>query len=699
MNSTPARGRGQRSAPEGGLIRFTRGRTCPVCGGCESNRRGQGQRCHGFISGDSIHCTREEHAGKCEFHAGSGTYSHSAKGACPCGEEHGPALYRPERPKKKEFDRAYQYKDLAGNVVHETVRYKNPKDFGQRRPSGNRRYIYKDVFDGITPILYRLSELCAADPGQTVFIVEGEKDVERLMGLGLVATTNPMGAGKWHLVDATPLNGRPCVLVADNDDKGRKHCQEAAVERHGKALSVKLLELPGLPEKGDVSDWLNQGGTVEQLLALAAAAPTWSPDPSYGPRPSTNGNGTHSPTQGGSRSYEALRALSDEDLGIARASSIPMKAIKWLWEYRLAAGEFAMMAGEPGLGKSQVMLAIAAAITNGSEWPGRTGMAPIGSVIILSAEDDPKTTIVPRLHALGANLDNVVILRAKAIRKREGKPAEILPMSFQDLDWWKVVFERTPDALMLIADPIVSYLGKGVNDQRNTEIREILEPFIDVIIRPAGACFLGNTHLNKAIDSKSPLNRISGSTAYGALPRNVHFVVKDPDNPKQRYLKQCKSNNAPDDLEAIPFKLEKRELVVGDLEVETSVPVFADKGVDLDLQRVLGGDKGKRGPRPVKTNDVAEWLFERLKDSPLMMRDLVEQAQEAGHIQSPSERHPNPSITILYDASGRIPTLHPGWRIEESRVEAGVGVGKKPRKRWALIQAHDGEAPSDGPAF
>ena len=105
------------------------------------------------------------------------------------------------------------------------------------------------------------------------------------------------------------------------------------------------------------------------------------------------------------------------------------------------------------------------------------------------------------------------------------------------------------------------------------------------MIRAKGICFLGNTHLNKSIDSKSPLNRISGSTAYGALPRNVHFVVKDPDNPKQRYFKQCKCNNAPDDLEAIPFHVEQRVLTIGDIIIETSVPIFADKGVDLDLQK------------------------------------------------------------------------------------------------------------------
>jgi putative DNA primase/helicase len=694
MKDTPSLARGQHARSGDSKVRFTDAHPCPICGGSPSDQRGQAERCHGFRSGEWVHCSREEHAGQAKHHQGSQTWSHKAKGPCPCGTEHAPD--HDSAPKRAAPEHVYKYRNLAGDVVHETVRFK-PKDFRQRRPVGQGRYAWN--LSGISPVLYQLPALHAANADQTVWIVEGEKDADRLGGLGLLATTNPMGALKWSMVDSSPLAGRHCVLIADNDDNGRKHVQQVAADLHGKAASVKTLDLPGLPEKGDVSDWLDAGGNVEQLRALAAAAPTWSPDATHGPFPSTNGNGVHPSPEGGRKSYAVLRTLSDEELGLVRASSIQIKPIDWLWEYRLAAGEFAMMAGEPGLGKSQVMLAIASAITNGSYWPGGKVKAPLGSVIVLSAEDRPETTIIPRLQAMNANLEKVLILRAKAVRKRDGKESIILPMSFQDLDWWRLILERAADARLLIADPIVSYLGKGVNDQRNTEIREILEPFIEDIIRPSGVCFLGNTHLNKSIDSKSPLNRISGSTAYGALPRNVHFVVKDPDNPKQRYFKQCKCNNAPDDLEAIPFHVEQRTLVVGDLRIETSVPIFADKGINLDLQQVLGGDKGRRGPKPVKTNDVAEWLFARLTEAPLMMRDLVEQAQEAGHIRPASERHPKPSISILYDASEHLPTLHPGWRVEEDSVEAGVGQGRKPRKRWSLVQDGGAQVQSSLPAF
>jgi hypothetical protein len=195
--------------------------------------------------------------------------------------------------------------------VHQTVRYKNPKGFSQQRPNGFGGHITKDVFKGIVPVLYNLPILCVADPAQTVWIVEGEKDADRLGGLGLLATTSPMGAGKWHRVDSSPLAGRPCVAIGDNDEDGRNHVQAVAADLHGKAASVKILELPGLPEKGDVSDWLDQGGTVEQLVAIAAATPAWSPDTAIAPLPSMNGDGKYHGAPGAAVADDVLEDVSN----------------------------------------------------------------------------------------------------------------------------------------------------------------------------------------------------------------------------------------------------------------------------------------------------------------------------------------------------------------------------------------------------
>src|SRR5439155_18351863 len=119
--------------------------------------------------------------------------------------------------------------------------------------------------DGVRRVLYRLPELVAADPSIPVYITEGEKDVEALVAFGLVATTNPQGAGKWKQDYNRHLRDRDAVLLPDNDDKGREHVEQVAANLRGIAASVRIVELPGLPEKGDVSDWLAAGGTRAAL--------------------------------------------------------------------------------------------------------------------------------------------------------------------------------------------------------------------------------------------------------------------------------------------------------------------------------------------------------------------------------------------------------------------------------------------------
>ncbi|MBN2574928.1 MAG: toprim domain-containing protein [Deltaproteobacteria bacterium] len=172
----------------------------------------------------------------------------------------------------------YDYKDADGKVIFQSVRIPCPppkhKTFRQRRPDGKGGYIWN--LKSTRLVLYCLPELLAADPAVTVYVCEGEKDVDRLRSMGLVATTNPMGAGKWSKVAnvaAKALRGRCVVVLVDNDDAGRKHAMEVAQSLHGVAASVKVLELPGLPIKGDVSDWLGVGHTIDELRALVAAAP------------------------------------------------------------------------------------------------------------------------------------------------------------------------------------------------------------------------------------------------------------------------------------------------------------------------------------------------------------------------------------------------------------------------------------------
>ncbi|NUQ49701.1 MAG: hypothetical protein HUU27_07255, partial [Phycisphaerae bacterium] len=166
------------------------------------------------------------------------------------------------------IEATYDYRDAAGEMVFQVVRYEG-KTFKQRRPDGNGGWSWKL---GCTPrVLYRLPELLAAGPAEWVFVAEGEKDVDRLASVGLIATCNPGGAGKWNrLSDDSALHGRRVVIIADKDAAGRKHASDVAMRLQNRAAEVRVLELPG-PGK-DASDWFDAGGTVDELLRLVEAA-------------------------------------------------------------------------------------------------------------------------------------------------------------------------------------------------------------------------------------------------------------------------------------------------------------------------------------------------------------------------------------------------------------------------------------------
>jgi putative DNA primase/helicase len=177
---------------------------------------------------------------------------------------------------KGEIVATYDYTDAAGRLLFQAVRFQ-PKDFRQRRPDGAGGWVYN--LKGVSPVLFRLPRVVtAAAKAERIFVVEGEKDVLTLEAVGLVATCNPMGAGKWRKEYARCLRGAHVVVFPDNDPAGQAHAATVAQSLQGEAATIRLIALPGLSLKGDVSDWLRAGHSREELLALVDAAPEWAPE-------------------------------------------------------------------------------------------------------------------------------------------------------------------------------------------------------------------------------------------------------------------------------------------------------------------------------------------------------------------------------------------------------------------------------------
>lgn len=170
----------------------------------------------------------------------------------------------------------YDYRDETGRLLYQVVRLPRHR-FYQRHPNGVGAWV--NNLQGVRRVLYRLPELVTVDRDELVFVTEGEKDADTVIKLGLTATTNAGGAGKWLVEYNEVLRGRQVVLLPDNDDVGKRHMREVARGLKDGAASIVILDLPGLGPKEDVSDWVDRGGTREQLYELAITAPLPQPEP------------------------------------------------------------------------------------------------------------------------------------------------------------------------------------------------------------------------------------------------------------------------------------------------------------------------------------------------------------------------------------------------------------------------------------
>jgi hypothetical protein len=183
----------------------------------------------------------------------------------------------PWQEQQSHTEKTYNYTDEQGNLLYQVVRM-IPKDFRQRRPGNNGKPWIWDL-KNVERVLYNLPQVIKASE---ILIVEGEKDADTLNNLGFTATTCPMGAKKWRPEYNEPLKGKDIVLMPDNDLEGKEHMTQVAMSLNGQVKSLKLIELPGLPSKGDVSDFIakyndDRDGALEKLSFLIEEAGPYEP--------------------------------------------------------------------------------------------------------------------------------------------------------------------------------------------------------------------------------------------------------------------------------------------------------------------------------------------------------------------------------------------------------------------------------------
>jgi len=261
---------------------------------------------------------------------------------------HAPQKKEPITPATRVTE--YIYRTAQGDPYLRVTRMSD-KNFLQSKWDGHKWSSGKPAGPKIP---YRLPELLAR-PDDPVFVVEGEKDADRLIDAGLIATTSSEGAGKWTASCASYLHGRDVFVIPDNDDPGRLHAQIVIDTLPG----ASLLVLPELPLKGDVSDWLDQGNTASDLMDLALNPPEPEPAP--------------------------ISPLAPTLYTWTEPHEIPRR--EWLYGRHLIRRYVSTTISPGGLGKSSLLMAEAIAMCTGRELLGERPSKPL-KVWYWNGEDD-----------------------------------------------------------------------------------------------------------------------------------------------------------------------------------------------------------------------------------------------------------------------------------------------------------------------
>jgi hypothetical protein len=480
----------------------------------------------------------------------------------------------------------YNYKDEDGRLLFQVVRYQ-PKAFRQRVPDGNGGWVWR--LGSTRRVLYNLHDVARFPTLTPVLVVEGEKDCDNLMRIGVLAVTNPGGAGKWRPEYNASLAGRQVVVVPDNDEPGREHARQVVRNLLPVAEWVRVLELPGLPPKGDLSDWLKAGGDVNALWRLAGDCPEGA-------------------------AWLAAPPATERDPGdlSTTLADVAARPVRWLWPGRLALGKLAILDGDPGLGKSLVTLDLCARVTTGREFPdGRPGCR--GAVVLVNCEDGVADTLRPRLDALGADPARVHVLRGRV----EGG-VERLPSFPRDLARLERVIRRT-GAVLVVIDPIMAFLDETISTGNDQSVRQALAPLAR-LAEETGCVILLVRHLNKTGGARA-VYRGGGSVGIVGACRSGWLIARDPGEPRRRVLAQVKNNLGPAQ-KGLLYE------VVGD---ESGRPQVAWLGeVDLAADQLVGGGPAADGEAPISRAEVVERLREMLADGPRPVDEVLAQLMAEG---------------------------------------------------------------------
>ena len=466
-----------------------------------------------------------------------------------------------EEPRDNEppmqITKTWDYVDEAGRLIFQVIRLENglkssdgkaEKTYRQRRPDQSKRDGWNWSTKDCRIVPYRLPELLEdVAAGDWVFVVEGEKAADRLRENGVPATTNPRGAGKWVPELNEYFGGAKVVVLPDNDPQsknkktgdllfhedgrpkfvGLDHAREVATHMLDVAKDVRLVELPGLPLKGDVVDWLDAGHTIDELYELVRRAPRFEREPFR----------------------SRFHAVQWRDL------DAPGPEHEWLIKNLLTRGETAMAAGPSKSGKTFFVLALAMAVARGVDFFGLRTMR--GGVIYQAGEGG--RGLKKRMRAYrkehGISLDDeipFVLLPSKLDLYNSVDHTEAF---IAEAKHWASTFD-CPLELIIIDTWATASAGSNENDGKDVSI--ILER-CNRISRETGACVLLVHHMN------ADGAKVRGHTSILANLENVLIVrmVEGMHDEENRQLREAVVDKNKDGESGQKLRFVLRSVIIG----------------------------------------------------------------------------------------------------------------------------------------
>ena len=282
-------------------------------------------------------------------------------------------------------------------------------------------------------------------------------------------------------------------------------------------------------------------------------------------------------------------------------ADIKAMPITWLWKGWLPAGKLTILAGNSGTGKTTLALGIAAVLTAWGKWPDGAACAQPGNVLIWSSEDNPEDTLVPRLLASGADMKRCHFIDGIT------ENGERLPFDpAQDIHELNKAVAGIGGVSLLIVDPIVSAVSGDMH--KANDVRRSLQALVD--FGELHKCaVLGISHFGKGGAGKSPLDRVIGSQAFGALARMVLVTAKEEDS-SRRVLARAKSNIAPDDG-GVSYNVEVTTLDSG---IEATHVIW-EGTIEGTAREILGDVEHDESGDANGQGDLQKMLIDLLRDN------------------------------------------------------------------------------------